>query len=178
MGYGLEGALTDITSSQIIKNDITPRFKQGDYYGGITAGVQKIMDVTRGEYVATKNSSGGGMSSELLELLIFVFFVVGYGVLSFLGKTKSWWLGGILGLIAVPLFVFFIMTTATLLFYVVSGFIGLLGGFLLDFLVSRPNTRKHVDTLFNVFLSGGGRGGGGGWGGGGMSGGGGSSGRW
>ena len=42
VGYGLEPVLTDALSAQIIRNDITPAFKQGDYDGGITAGVNAI----------------------------------------------------------------------------------------------------------------------------------------
>jgi len=43
VGYGLEGILTDALSSQIIRNDIRPRFRDGDYPGGITAGVDAII---------------------------------------------------------------------------------------------------------------------------------------
>lgn len=42
VGYGLEGVLTDATSALIIANDITPRFKAGDFPGGINAGVDRI----------------------------------------------------------------------------------------------------------------------------------------
>jgi len=40
VGYGLEGALTDAESSNIIRNTITPEFKKGDYNKGITNGVE------------------------------------------------------------------------------------------------------------------------------------------
>jgi uncharacterized protein len=43
VGYGLEGILTDALSSQIIRNEITPRFREGDYPGGINAGVDAII---------------------------------------------------------------------------------------------------------------------------------------
>ena len=42
VGYGLEGFLTDALSSRVIRNDITPRFKAGDFPGGISAGVDQI----------------------------------------------------------------------------------------------------------------------------------------
>jgi uncharacterized protein len=42
VGYGVEGVLTDAVSSRIIRNDITPRFKSGDFPGGIEAGVDRI----------------------------------------------------------------------------------------------------------------------------------------
>ena len=49
VGYGLEGALTDLTSKRIISESILPRFKGGDFYGGITAGVDQIIRVVDGE---------------------------------------------------------------------------------------------------------------------------------
>lgn len=45
VGYGLEGTLTDALSAVIIANAITPRFKTGDYAGGITRGVDDIIAV-------------------------------------------------------------------------------------------------------------------------------------
>jgi uncharacterized protein len=44
VGYGLEGTLTDLASSRIIRNAIVPRFRQGDFSGGIRAGVLGIID--------------------------------------------------------------------------------------------------------------------------------------
>jgi uncharacterized protein len=49
VGYGLEGALTDITSRRIIDEVITPKFKSGDFAGGISAGVDRIIRVVDGE---------------------------------------------------------------------------------------------------------------------------------
>jgi len=49
VGYGLEGALTDVTSKRIIDEIITPRFRNGDFSGGISAGVDRILRVVEGE---------------------------------------------------------------------------------------------------------------------------------
>ena len=49
VGYGLEGVLNDATAKRIIADDITPLFKQGDFYGGITAGVDRMIKVMDGE---------------------------------------------------------------------------------------------------------------------------------
>jgi uncharacterized protein len=49
VGYGLEGALTDATSKRIIDEDITPKFKSGDFAGGISAGVNRMIRVIDGE---------------------------------------------------------------------------------------------------------------------------------
>ncbi|HEY9452395.1 MAG TPA: TPM domain-containing protein, partial [Bradyrhizobium sp.] len=49
VGYGLEGALTDATTKRIIDEDITPKFKSGDFGGGVAAGVDKMVRVANGE---------------------------------------------------------------------------------------------------------------------------------
>jgi uncharacterized protein len=49
VGYGLEGALTDVTSKRIIDEVITPKFRNGDFAGGISAGVDRIIRVVDGE---------------------------------------------------------------------------------------------------------------------------------
>ena len=50
VGRGLEGRLTDLISGRIIRNEITPHFKTGDYDGGLTAGLGAIMSAVKGEY--------------------------------------------------------------------------------------------------------------------------------
>jgi uncharacterized protein len=49
VGYGLEGALTDATTKRIIDEDITPKFKAGDFGGGVVAGVDKMVRIVDGE---------------------------------------------------------------------------------------------------------------------------------
>ena len=49
VGYGLEGALTDLTSKRIIDEEIVPKFRSGDFAGGISAGVDRILRVIDGE---------------------------------------------------------------------------------------------------------------------------------
>ena len=49
VGYGIEGALTDVTTKRIIDDDITPKFKAGDFSGGISAGVERMIKVIDGE---------------------------------------------------------------------------------------------------------------------------------
>ncbi len=49
VGYGLEGALTDATTRRIIDEDITPKFKSGDFAGGISGGVNRMVRVIDGE---------------------------------------------------------------------------------------------------------------------------------
>jgi uncharacterized protein len=58
VGYGLEGALPDAISNQIIQDEIAPRFRANDYNGGVSAGVDAIMKATRGEYKGTGRNLG------------------------------------------------------------------------------------------------------------------------
>ena len=52
VGYGLEGSLPDALCDQIIRDEIRPRFRDGDYYGGISAGLDAVIKATKGEYKA------------------------------------------------------------------------------------------------------------------------------
>jgi uncharacterized protein len=49
VGYGLEGSLTDVTSRRIIDEDISPKFRSGDFAGGISAGIDRMIRVINGE---------------------------------------------------------------------------------------------------------------------------------
>jgi len=57
VGYGLEGSLTDALSSQIIRREITPAFKQGDFSRGVEQGVDAILAAILGSYTAVNNDS-------------------------------------------------------------------------------------------------------------------------
>lgn len=73
VGYGLEGALTDALSSQIIRNEITPLFKQGQFEQGVSVGVQSILQAIQGEYTpSTSDQHGGGSGFD--KVLPFVMF--------------------------------------------------------------------------------------------------------
>lgn len=75
VGYGLEGALPDITSKRIIEETILPRFKQGDYYGGLQAGVEKIIQVVNGEPLPAPASTGAGGLDGVRDYAPFLFVV-------------------------------------------------------------------------------------------------------
>lgn len=82
VGYGLEGALTDVTSQRIIDEIITPKFRNGDFTGGIAAGVDRIIKVIDGEPLpAPKRQQDYGPSSHIEDLfnpfIIFAIFIAG-----------------------------------------------------------------------------------------------------
>ncbi len=82
VGYGLEGVLSDAVSSRIVDETITPRFKVGDFDGGVEAGVDQMISVVDGEPLPQpdKKWERHGNLGGILPLLFVVVFV-GSGVL-------------------------------------------------------------------------------------------------
>jgi uncharacterized protein len=75
-GYGAEGALPDIITQQIIQNDMKPRFKEADYYGGLNAATDDIMKYMKGEYKADANQAKAKGSSSPWGFIIIIVVVV------------------------------------------------------------------------------------------------------
>lgn len=82
-GYGVEGALPDITAKHIIDEEIVPNFKGDDYFRGIDEGTNAIMQAVKGEYkIARKKSSPGGgfgMIALFIVIMIIVAIIRGGG---------------------------------------------------------------------------------------------------
>jgi uncharacterized protein len=76
VGYGLEGVLTDALSAQIIRREIAPRFKEGDFAGGIEAGVDAIMKATRNEYTAEPRAQERERTFPLPFVMLIIFFLI------------------------------------------------------------------------------------------------------
>jgi uncharacterized protein len=60
VGYGLEGALPDVIASRILRNELAPHFRNGDYDGGVRAVVEAVIAATRGEYKGDGGQGPGG----------------------------------------------------------------------------------------------------------------------
>ncbi|MDZ4141726.1 MAG: YgcG family protein [Methylotenera sp.] len=164
VGYGLEGAIPDLTAKRIISEIMAPSFKQGDFYGGINNAIDKLIGLVAGEQLPAPASPAfnGKRFENMLPVLLFGALILG-GILraifgNFFGGTLTggaigaltWALGG--GLLA------------AIVFAIVAFFITLVG----------PSGLGQMGGGY-----GGGRSGGGGWsGGGGGFGGGGASGNW
>ncbi|MEK7538765.1 MAG: TPM domain-containing protein [Patescibacteria group bacterium] len=183
VGYGLEGTFTDGQAGAIIRNDITPSFKDGKYFAGISKGVESIMQATKGEYVGTGNTEDSGTSfpSDGFAIVIFFGFVALQFLTSILGRSKSWWLGGVLGA-GTGGIIMFLNLFALSLFWgaVVAGGLTLVG-LVFDYIVSSAYTQARARGISNPWwIGGGGSSGGSSFGGfgGGSSGGGGASGSW
>lgn len=202
-GYGVEGALPDITAKLILETDVVPKFRAGDFGGGVEAGVDGIIEAVRGEYLGSPaetlqpvaESVGDLVGGFGFTLLFFIVPMLG----SFLGRTKSWWLGGVLGFVtgaigAVVCVLVFPALGWIRFLGIVLGPLGLgVAGLVFDYYVSKTfNVQKGGSfgrivnrTLGSSRLGGwggfsGGRAGGGGFGGGsgGSFGGGGASSKW
>ncbi len=179
VGYGLEGVLTDAQSFWLTQNVLRPAFQKGDYYGGISGGVDGIISLTKGEFKPdTSLNNNSGFNANTIFFLLWVSWIFFVWMGSILARSKSWWGGGVVGGV--------IAFIVGLIFTLVSGFVSALVliplGLWLDNAVSRKYTvLKETGQPLPWWIGGrGGPGGGGGFGGfgGGRSGGGGSSGSW
>jgi uncharacterized protein len=106
VGYGLEGALTDVTSRRIIDEEIAPKFKAGDFAGGVTAGIGRMIRVIDGEPLpapapeASHGQDFGWMSffNPFNPFTIFGVFAVGAVLRHTLGRLLgSVATGGVVG---------------------------------------------------------------------------------
>ena len=111
VGYGLEGVLPDALCKRIIDEQISPRFKAGDFDGGLTAGVQSILAATKGEYKGTGRTVADGQTRRqsiapflhfgfIALIIIIIIFSRGSGMflpwllLSSSGSSRGWGGGG------------------------------------------------------------------------------------
>jgi uncharacterized protein len=78
-GYGLQGAIPDLTCAPIVDNDILPAFRRGDYYGGLNKATTTIMALARGEYTAAqygKRIKSNTARSAPFGIFIFIMFII------------------------------------------------------------------------------------------------------
>ncbi len=108
VGYGLEGVLPDVLCKRIIENEITPRFRAGDFDGGVSAGARALMAATRGEYKGTGRTAAdrstrdsgvgfGGIVVGLFVILLIIRSLTRRNVVySRNGRSSPWipWGGG------------------------------------------------------------------------------------
>jgi uncharacterized protein len=76
VGYGLEGAIPDITSINIIDNDLKPAFRAGAYYDGIDKATDNIAKAAVGEYKVKREKKTKGKGSNIILFVFIVFIIV------------------------------------------------------------------------------------------------------
>ena len=171
VGYGIEGALSDVIARRIIDEQITPRFRGGDFDGGITAGVEQMMRVIDGEALpapapAARSRESSNEPGQIWPVVIVLAAALGGVLRRLFGRlggsvVAGGVLGGLTWLVAGTVMAAALAALAgfavTLLGLGLGGFMGGMSG-------------RYRDS--------GGSGGGGFRGGGGGFGGGGASGRW
>ena len=77
-GYGLEGAITDATSTRIVNQEMIPYFQDNDYLGGVWAGAKVVRDLAVGEYNEedyAQQGDNGALFALIMFFLIFAFFL-------------------------------------------------------------------------------------------------------
>ena len=184
VGYGYEGLLTDARSSTIIRNTITPLFKEGKYGDGVTRGVEDMVMVLSGgvlsqDPIQTKTETSDSIDLSWIIPLCYLLFT---WYVSILARSNEWWLGGVVGGIfglIISVFVgFFYKGLVTIIILTLLGL-------LFDYVVSKGYKKSVASGGTPPWWAGGVSGGrrisgGGHFGGfgGGSSGGGGASGRW
>ena len=94
-GYGAEGALPDVTCSQIIDNVIVPKFKGNDYYRGIDDGTDAIIQAMEGKYKAPAGyHQGGGSAGSIFKIIFIIIIIIVF--LASRGGGGGGFLGGML----------------------------------------------------------------------------------
>lgn len=84
-GYGLEGAVPDAIAKRIVEAEIIPEFKKGKYYTGLDKAVNRLMELTRGEYTAeeylkrTAKKDEGSIIGLIVPLIFFFLIFFGGG---------------------------------------------------------------------------------------------------
>ena len=184
VGYGLEGVLTDLTAGRIIRNVITPNFKNGNFDRGVADGVSAMIASVRGEYAGQGGKQANSSNQDdFTGYIIFMFFIL-FNIGKIFGRNKV--LTATIASVALPVFTSLFAGFSWPLFL---GLIptGFLVGYLASMLLGRTNSgttkrisrsRRSNSGISSGGFGGGSFGGGGFGGGGGGFGGGGSSGGW
>ncbi len=170
VGYGLEGAIPDAIAKRVIDEDIVPLFKQGNFYGGISAGTDRVSKLIEGESMPPPRRTaapGSGWSTETFFIGFIILAMASQLLHSLLGRFLGAGVAGVAaGIVGYLLSGLAAAAIVGLIAFVISLFIGATG-------------RHGGGWSSGHRWSGGGSSGGGGFsGGGGSSGGGGASGRW
>ncbi|TAL30450.1 MAG: methanol dehydrogenase [Spirochaetes bacterium] len=132
VGRGLEGKLTDLMTGRIIRHEIIPHFKDGDYSGGIETGVRALIAAAKGEYTAsdkpgTSRDDGDGGTP------LFVIGIVFLIVISIIGKISKI-LSGAAGAVGLPIAGAIFLPAVGLPMLLILAGVGLVAGLIIPML--------------------------------------------
>jgi uncharacterized protein len=129
VGYGLEGALNDATAKRIIDEIITPRFRTGDFAGGVSAGIDRMIGVIDGEPLpAPAQRQRPGPSNNLDSVtpsMLIGLYIASYILRAALGRLFGALVTG--GIAALAAWFFVGSITAILLAAVIAFVITMIG---------------------------------------------------
>lgn len=120
VGYGLEGAIPDLTAKRVISEVISPRFKQGDFYGGLDAGLNSLISLVDGETLPAPAAASSAVNKieNLLPMLLFGALISGLILRSILGKFMGSAVNG--GLVGALVWLLGIALGGALIFAIVA----------------------------------------------------------
>ena len=108
VGYGLEGVLTDAMCNRIIRNEMAPNFRRGDYDAGVIAAVDAMIKAIGGEYVADDTTTTEGVPMTTKEKAMIGLFVFGIlGLFTFIGIASEGGPGWVLYFFLIPFYAAF-----------------------------------------------------------------------
>ncbi len=98
VGRGLEWVITDLMTKRIVDENLTPHFREERYGTGLEEALARMTPLLRGEIVTLPEKKNGS-PSESMQFLFILLVTFGWWLLSILSASKSWWLGGLFGVI-------------------------------------------------------------------------------
>lgn len=75
VGYGLEGAIPDVMAGRIIREILTPSFRQENYYGGLDRATSAMIQLAEGEYEGELTRESAADAQEYVDLIMFIIFL-------------------------------------------------------------------------------------------------------
>lgn len=88
-GYGVEGALPDAVCGRIIRNEMAPSFKAGNFYDGFSKAADAVIAATKGEYAADEDNNSGREKKRPGPISIIILIIIVYVILWILSKFKG-----------------------------------------------------------------------------------------
>ncbi|OQW69200.1 MAG: hypothetical protein BVN34_06825 [Proteobacteria bacterium ST_bin12] len=128
VGYGLEGAIPDLIAKRVISEIISPQFKQGNFYGGLDAGVDKLIGLIHGEALPENKASAisGNAIENLLPILLFGGLISGLFLRNIFGTFGGSAVNG--GLVGAAVWLLGLALGAAVIFAIVAFFFTMMMG--------------------------------------------------